>query len=150
MLLFVRGGGRNNLTGYCSDVVQFTLFLQILLHRAGTHTGVDSHSSISFCHFSGRLALSQAVYCISVFVSKSGRSSSLPQEQLKWFLCTRQEQLSSSPCCQPCSGRALSCSPSGLGCPAQPGPRAGPRVPRLFRAGSPGALLPGPGQLLSS
>lgn len=33
LLLFVRGDGRSNLTGYYYNIVQFTLFIQILLHR---------------------------------------------------------------------------------------------------------------------
>lgn len=57
---------------------------------------MDFHSSlISFCHFSIRLSVSQAVCCISVFVSKNGRSSSLPRKQLNWPLSSSQEQLCS-------------------------------------------------------
>lgn len=70
----------------------------------GTHTGVDFHSLISFCHFSVRLSVSQAVYCISVFVSKNGRSSSLPQKQLSFPCLQPGAAAVPDPSCAP--GRA--------------------------------------------
>lgn len=92
---------------------------------------------ISFCHFSVRLGVGQAVYCISVFVSKNGRSSSLPQKQLNWPLSTSQEHLCSS-CCQLCSRQ----SPAGFRAGWSSPPRAEVScVPRELRAGCAGVSL---------
>lgn len=108
---------------------------------------MDLHSLISFCHFSVRLSVSQAVYCISVFVSKNGRSSSLPRKQLNWPPSTSQEQLSSSPCSQPCSRQSpevfragcVSAHRTGVSCLAWPQTRVQcPKgVPSWVSKGSP-------------
>lgn len=44
ILLFVRGDGKSNSTGYYYNIVQFTLFLQILLHK-----NISNDTDLSEC-----------------------------------------------------------------------------------------------------
>lgn len=95
LLLFVRGDGRSNLTGYYY-IVQFTLFLQILLHRKHQqwHIWVNFHSLlIFFCSFSMRFKVDRCLLHFSICKHECDEFHTSSKRKLTWQPPPSQQEL---------------------------------------------------------